>query len=154
MHRRSTNAILLASLVTGAGCAGEQAEPAAEAADAEASSPAVEPTVRIVEPAEGSEIGAAVRVVLETMGIEIVPAAEGRMETGHHHLFLDTDLTPLDEMIPAGVSAIVHKGDGSAEHTFEGLEPGPHRLIALVADPAHVPIDPPIADTVNFVVSG
>jgi len=110
--------------------------------------------VRILAPTEGAVVGPDVHVVLETTGISIAPIAEGRMDTGHHHLFLDMDLTPLDEMIPAGVPGIVHKGDGSAEHTFEGLAPGPHRLIVLVADPAHMPIDPPAADTVHFVVSG
>ncbi len=109
-------------------------------------------SVRIREPADGAVVGPDVHVVLQAEGIEIAPAAEARPGTGHHHLFLDVDLTPLDEVIPAGQPNIVHKGDGTAEHTFTGLEPGPHRIIAVIANPAHVPVDPPAVDTVRFTV--
>ena len=109
-------------------------------------------TVRIVSPQAGSEVGRDVRVVLETDGIEIVPISPPVPGTGHHHLYLDSDVTSLSDVIPAGDPMIVHKGDGSTGHTFEGLEPGPHRIIALVANPAHIPLDPPVTDTVNFTV--
>jgi hypothetical protein len=37
---------------------------------------------------------------------------------------------------------------------IEGLAPGEHRLIAVVADGMHVPLNPLVADTVVFTVSG
>lgn len=108
-------------------------------------------TVRIVSPQEGAVLGSDVRVVLETEGIEIVPISPPVQGTGHHHLYLDSDPS-FSGVIPAGDPTIVHKGDGSTEHTFEGVGPGEHRIIALIANPAHIPLDPPVADTVNFTV--
>lgn len=138
---------LAACIACAGGDAGE-ADAEAEAGEGNAV------TVRIVEPAEGATVGPDVRVVLETEGIDVVPIDPPVAGTGHHHLFLDTDLTPLDQVIPSDNASIVHKGDGSTEHVFRGLEPGPHRIIALVANPAHIPLEPPVADTVEFVVSG
>lgn len=109
--------------------------------------------VRIVEPKQGATVtGTSVHVVLEAKGIEIAPAAEQRAGTAHHHLFLDTDLTAGDVGIPADKPGIVHLGKGQSEYTFEGVRPGPHRLIALLADPNHVPLKPLVADTVRFTV--
>ncbi len=111
--------------------------------------------VEIVEPAAGAMVaGPDVRVRLSVEGIEIAPIAEARPGTAHHHLFLDRDPTPWGEMIPLDVPRVVHMGDGRGEHTFTGLAPGPHRVIAVLADPAHFPLDPPVADTVSFTVGG
>lgn len=112
------------------------------------------PAVRIVEPAEGAVLaGPSVRVVLEATGIEIAPAAEQRAGTAHHHLFLDTDLTAPGDTIPAGVTGILHLGRGQTEFTFEGVTPGQHRVIAVLADPWHIPTKSAATDTVRFTVS-
>jgi hypothetical protein len=112
------------------------------------------PGVRIVEPTEGAVLaGPSVRVVLEATGIEIAPAAEQRAGTAHHHLFLDTDLPAPGDTIPAGVTGIIHLGRGQTEFTFEGVTPGQHRVIAVLADPWHVPIKSAATDTVRFTVS-
>ena len=125
--------------------------PAAAAQDSSAA--AGMPQVQIVEPKEGATVtGPSVHVVLTATGIEIAPAAAQRAGTAHHHLFLDTDLTAGDVGIPAGNPAIVHLGKGQSEYTFAAVKPGPHRLIALLADPNHVPLKPLVADTVRFTV--
>jgi len=109
--------------------------------------------VRIVEPKQGATVtGPSVHVALEAKGIEIAPAAEQRAGTAHHHLFLDTDVTAADVGIPAGTTGIVHLGKGQSDYTFEAVTPGPHRLIAVLADPNHVPLKPLVADTVRFTV--
>jgi hypothetical protein len=90
--------------------------------------------------------------VLQATGIEIAPAAAQRAGTAHHHLFLDTDLSAGDVGIPTGNPGIVHLGKGQSEYTFESVKPGKHRLIALLADPNHVPLKPMVADTVRFTV--
>jgi hypothetical protein len=142
--------IVLGLAVAGlAGCAGDTGDGEDGSGEPAAGPVAV---VHIMEPADGSTVGPDVRVVLHVEGIEIAPIADPIPGTGHHHLFLDTDLTPLDQVIPAGNPQIVHKGDGSSEHTFSGLAPGPHRLLAVVANPAHIPIDPAVVDTIDFVV--
>lgn len=153
--RRTREFTLAAGLVTGAlavpafsGC-GSEGE--ADAETGEEAAPAVR--VDIVEPAGGATVaGPDVRVRLEVAGIEIAPIAEARPGTAHHHLFLDVDVASWETMIPLDDPQIVHMGDGRTEHTFAGLAPGPHRVIAVLADPAHFPLDPPVADTVSFTV--
>ncbi len=128
---------------------GEQAE--ADAAPEIA--PESMPTVRIVQPEEGAMVGPDVMVLLETEGIEIISITPPVPGTGHHHLYVDVDLTPLSEMVPQNDPQIIHKGDGSSEIMLEGLAPGEHRVIAVVANPAHIPIDPPVVDTLHFTVA-
>ncbi len=129
------------------------AVPAAAALVLAACAQATARRVRILEPKEGAVLaGPDVRVALEARGIEIAPAAEQRPGTAHHHLFLDTELTPPDEKIPAGVTGIIHLGRGQSEFTFEKVGPGLHRLIAQLADPNHVPLKPLVVDTVRFRV--
>ena len=109
--------------------------------------------VEIIEPTEGAVLSDTnVRVVLRATGVEIAPASEERPGTAHHHLFVDRDVTPLSDTIPAGVVGILHLGRGQTEFILERLEPGEHVVIALLADRAHVPLDPPAADTVRFTV--
>ena len=56
-------------------------------------------TVKIVAPANGATVSGPVKVVLQATGVEIAPATVERPGTGHHHLFVDHDLTPLDDTI-------------------------------------------------------
>jgi len=94
-----------------------------------------------------------VTVTLTAEGVQIVPAGEMASGTGHHHLYLDADLTAPGTPVPSVPGSIIHIGDGSAEYTFEGVAPGEHRLIAVVADGIHIPLVPPVVDTVMFTVS-
>ena len=110
-------------------------------------------TVTITAPIAGDTIrGTAVHVTLEASGIELAPVAEQRPGTAHHHLFLDADATIGDDPIPAGVPGIVHLGNAQTEFHWEGVAPGQHRIIAVLGDPAHIPVKPLAADTVTFVV--
>lgn len=110
-------------------------------------------TVTILEPSDGSQVtGPNVTVRLSTSGVQIVPAGDMTPGTGHHHLFLDADVTARDVPVPTVPGSIVHMGDASSQYTFENVAPGPHRLIAVVADGAHVPLYPLVVDTVNLTV--
>lgn len=110
-------------------------------------------TVEIVEPADRAVVsGSDVRVVLAVRGVEITPATEQREGTAHHHLFVDHDLTPLSDTIPAGVTGILHLGRGQTEFLLQNLTPGEHIVIAVLANWAHVPLSPPALDTVRFTV--
>lgn len=110
-------------------------------------------TVSITSPAEGDTVtGSAVHITLNETGIEIAPAADARPETAHHHLYLDVDFPQSEATIPMGVAGIVHLGQAQKEYHWEGVTPGPHRLIAVLADPGHIPVRPYVTDTVNFVV--
>jgi hypothetical protein len=146
-------AVLTAGLLAPA-CGGDAPPAQADAPPAEpaqAVAPAV--TVTILEPAEGAEVqGPNVTVRLTASGIEIVPAGELRDGTGHHHLYLDADLTAASVPVPTIPGQIVHLGTGDSEFTFENVAPGVHRLIAVVADGLHIPIQPWVVDTVTFTV--
>lgn len=110
-------------------------------------------TVSITSPAEGDTVtGSAVRIVLGHAGIELAPASEARAGTAHHHLYLDSDFPQLESPIPAGMPNVVHLGQAQTEYTWERVAQGRHRIIAVLADPAHVPLVPYVTDTVNIVV--
>jgi len=110
--------------------------------------------VQIEAPRDGTTIQTdTVKVTLSATGAEIV-AADGLAAPGraHHHIFLDLDLTPAGEPIPAGVEGIYHLGTGASAYTITELTPGPHRLIAVLALGNHVPMDPWVVDTAYFTV--
>jgi len=111
-------------------------------------------TVTITFPQDGAVVnGPSVTVQLST-NVPLVPAGEMTEGTGHHHLYLDADLTAPGVPVPTVPNSIVHMGDASSAFTFEfdQMSYGPHRLIAVVADGAHVPLQPWVVDTVNFEV--
>ena len=122
----------------------------AAAACTEAAGPA---RVDIVEPVDEATVdGPDVRIVLSAAGVEIAPASEERSGTAHHHLFIDRPLTRPSDTIPAGVTGIIHLGRGQTEFVLLGLTPGTHSVIAVLADWAHLPLDPLAIDTVRFTV--
>ena len=132
-----------------AACGNADAPPAAE--ETPAAAPAF--TVSITEPAEGAEVeGPDLTVRLAASGVRITPAGEIVEGTGHHHLYLDAELTAPGVPVPTEPGRIIHMGDGSDTYTFEGVEPGEHRLIAVVGDGIHVPLQPWVVDTVTFTV--
>jgi hypothetical protein len=111
------------------------------------------PTVTIVEPTAEAEVtGPSVLVRLTAEGVEIVPAGEIVPGTGHHHLYLDADLAEAGVPVPTVPGQIIHLGTGVSEYTFENVAPGTHRLIAVVADGVHMPLQPWVVDTVTFTV--
>lgn len=106
--------------------------------------------VTVEQEAEGQ--AARVRATMQVMHLEITPAGDTVSGTGHHHLYLNADLTPADQPVPSIPGQVVHLGDGSAEYVFEDVPPGEHRMIAVVADGIHIPLQPWVVDTVQFVV--
>jgi hypothetical protein len=156
--RSLATAILLVTVVAACGDRADTAadSPAVGAAPDDAARLARR--VTILTPADGDTVGPEVRVTLGVTGLTIEPANNAHEDgKGHHHLLLDTTLVALDAAIPPTSQAtaakqFVHLGTGAAEHTFSGLAPGPHRIIAVVAYGDHVPMAGTMTDTVNIVV--
>lgn len=143
--KKALTALLLPLTVVACGGGDTEADAMPEAAD-------VADRVTIVTPMSGAQInGTTVTVQLSTT-VPMVPAGEMTAGTGHHHLYLDADLTPADQPVPSVPGEIIHMGDGSVSFVFENVEPGEHRLIAVVADGVHVPLQPWVVDTVTFTV--
>lgn len=110
------------------------------------------PSVTIVSPADGSfQEEREVEVVLRTT-VPLAPAGDMTPGTGHHHLFLDADLGDTTVPIPTVPGSIVHLGDAASSFVFENVGSGTHRIIAVMADGAHEPLQPLVVDTVDFVV--
>src|SRR5207247_4289111 len=105
-----------------------------------------------VPTANGVQVSGPLKVEIQASGVETGPATVQLLATGHHHLFVDHDLTPVDDTIPRGVTGILHLGRGQTEFVLDSLKPGPHRVIAVVADWKHVPLKPLVVDTVRFTV--
>jgi len=123
------------------------------AACAERASPPVNSAaVHILSPADGDTVPADVVVRLGVTGARVVPATGIRVEAeGHHHLFVDADLTPADSIIPK-TDGIYHIGSGADSLLLQGLTPGRHRIIARFAYGDHVPMPGVATDTVWVVV--
>ncbi len=131
--------IFLAALIVGC-------DPAEEAEDDVAQ-------VWFIHPTEGDTVtGPHLTVELGASGVEITSADIHEPGTGHHHLYVNRDLTPLGDTIPDGVPGILHLGQGQTEFEVRDLEPGENRIIAVIGDWGHVPLDPPAVDTVHFTV--
>ncbi len=136
-------ALLAMTLGAVVSCGGQDAAESAGAAE--------EPmTIRIVEPADGAEVTNPFTVSFEVEGLTIVPAGEQVPRSGHHHLLVDVDEPAPGTPIPS-IEGYLHYGQGQTSLELT-LEPGPHRLIAVVGDFAHIPLVPNVADTVNVVV--
>jgi hypothetical protein len=132
-------AILVGMILVVAACAKEAAAP--------------DISVRITNPADGSTMtGSAAHITLAVTGIELAPVAEARPGTAHHHLYLDVDFPGAEAAIPMGMPGVIHLGLAQTEFHWDSLAPGSHRIIAVLADPAHVPIRPFVTDTVTFTV--
>lgn len=134
-------ATLLSLLTMGASVAQAQAPAAA---------PALTPApanaeVYIISPTDGASVKGPVVVRFGLKGMGVAPAGIKMDNTGHHHLFIDTEL-PTDMTKPIGVveNKIIHFGMGQTETTVT-LAPGKHTLQLLVGDYLHTPNAAPVA---------
>ena len=133
------------------GCGRDAGDRTDESASREAGAE-VPASVMIVEPADGAEVDAGpLLVVMETEGVDIVAAGNMDAGTGHHHLIVDANVD-WTLPIPNDPGVHYHMGQAQTEFTLEDLAPGRHRIIAVVADGVHIPLDPPVSDTVAVVV--
>lgn len=146
---------LVASTLIWSACGGGDAPPDGSAIPGgETADAAAAPRVRITQPQDGASVPQGpLEVVFEVEGLVIAPAGTMDDGTGHHHLIIDADVLSWTEPIGLEEGRYIHMGQAQTSFTVEGLEPGEHRLIAVVADGVHVPLDPPVADTVRIMVT-
>jgi Domain of unknown function (DUF4399) len=110
-------------------------------------------SVEIVAPTNGAVItGDRVTIELAAHGVTIVPAGTDQPNSGHHHLFIDRDVTPVGQPIPTE-AGIVHLGAAQTSYVIEGLQPGEHRVIAVLGNFQHVRLGTVASDTVRFTVA-
>ena len=104
----------------------------------------------IISPKDGETVPKTFTVLFGLKGMGVAPAAvylSDEAPTGHHHLIVDADVE-WTEPIGTEEGRLIHMGQAQTEWVLEGLSPGEHRLIAVVADGVHIPLDPPVSDTI------
>ena len=99
-------------------------------------------SIYIVTPGDGEVVSSPVKVVFGLSGMGVAPAGMDKVNTGHHHLLIDTDLPDLGKPIPS-TDNYRHFGGGQTEVVIE-LAPGQHTLQLLFADYTHTPHTPPL----------
>ena len=140
--------IWLVTATTLVACGQEQAS-APPAASPEASPPALQRTasnsdarVFFITPADGAKVTSPVVVKFGMDSMTVGPAGDATVNSGHHHVLVDTDLPDLSLPVPKD-ERHVHFGDGSSATELE-LAPGEHTLQLLFADFMHIPHEPPV----------
>jgi hypothetical protein len=100
--------------------------------------------VYVIAPMDGAKVSNPVVVRFGLKGMGISPAGMQMENTGHHHLFVDTDLpADLSKPIPAVEGKVLHFGKGQTETTLT-LAPGTHTLQLVLGDHLHIPNMPPV----------
>jgi uncharacterized protein DUF4399 len=100
---------------------------------------------------DGDSVKSPFKVQFGLSGMGVAPAGVEKPKTGHHHLLVDSTLTPeqAKEPLPADEHHL-HFGGGQTETTLT-LPPGRHTLQLVLGDWSHVPFDPPIVSPVITV---
>jgi hypothetical protein len=93
---------------------------------------------------DGDTVTSPFKVQFGLTGMGVAPAGSQTPNTGHHHLLIDTQLTPEQMKQPIPVDAQHrHFGGGQTEVALT-LPAGQHTLQLVLADGAHVPHEPPV----------
>jgi uncharacterized protein DUF4399 len=93
---------------------------------------------------DGATVSNPVTVKFGIKGMTLAPAGTATPNTGHHHLFIDTDVpADLSKPIPAIPDKVVHFGKAQTETTLT-LSPGKHTLQLLLGDQNHIAHNPPV----------
>jgi hypothetical protein len=93
---------------------------------------------------DGAEVDSPFLVQFGLSGMGVAPAGVEKPNTGHHHLLIDTTMTPeqMKEPMPADDNH-KHFGGGQTE-AMVTLPPGKHTLQLLLGDWTHIPHVPPV----------
>lgn len=107
--------------------------------------------VYIINLKDGDTVTSPFLVQFGLSGMGVAPAGVTKENTGHHHLLMDTKLTP-EQMTKPMPSDAQHKhfGGGQTE-TMVTLPKGEHTLQLMLGDRSHVPFSPPVMSKVITV---
>ena len=94
-------------------------------------------------PADGAEVRSPFVVRFGLRGMGVAPATITVANTGHHHLLIDVDTLPPDNLPLPASDQVRHFGAGQTE-TELSLPPGRHTLQLVLGDASHIPHDPPV----------
>jgi uncharacterized protein DUF4399 len=115
---------------------------AAPAAPARTPAPA-NAMVYFLSPANGATVSSPVTIRFGLRGMGVAPAGVTNPNTGHHHLLVDVDTLPPDNLPIPNDANHRHFGLGQTE-TELALPPGRHTLQLVLGDALHIPHQPPV----------
>ena len=100
-------------------------------------------TVYFVSPANGATVSSPVTIRFGLRGMGVAPAGVTTANTGHHHLLVDVETLPPDNLPIPNDANHRHFGLGQTE-TELTLPPGQHTLQLVLGDALHIPHQPPV----------
>jgi hypothetical protein len=108
-------------------------------------------TVYFINLKDGDAVTSPFKVQFGLTGMGVAPAGSQNPNTGHHHLLVDTQLSPeqMKQPIPADAQHR-HFGGGQTEAVLM-LPAGQHTLQLVFADGSHIPHSPPVVSPVITV---
>lgn len=99
--------------------------------------------VYIISPKDGETVDSTFTVRFGLKGMGVAPAGINLPNTGHHHLLINADALPAENLSMPMTPSLKHFGGGQTEVTLT-LEPGEHRLQLVLGDYLHIPHEPPV----------
>jgi hypothetical protein len=100
---------------------------------------------------DGQELTSPFLVQFGLTGMGVAPAGVEKPNTGHHHLLIDTTLSPDQLKAPIPMDDThKHFGNGQTEAMIT-LPPGKHTLQLVLGDWSHIPHVPPVMSDVITV---
>jgi hypothetical protein len=110
------------------------------------------PSIKILSPARGATVSGSFPVKVEVQGFTLTCDEMGKPDVpghGHWHLNFDTMKGPMMGMMTMAAMSC----EKTLQASTAGLKPGStHKVIALLADNAHAPVMPAVADSVEVRV--
>ncbi|MGD8340854.1 MAG: DUF4399 domain-containing protein [Gammaproteobacteria bacterium] len=108
--------------------------------------------VYIQTPADGAEVRSPFTVRFGLRGMGVAPAGITAPNTGHHHLLIDVDPLPPENLPLPSSDQVRHFGAGQTETELD-LPPGEHTLQLVLGDAMHIPHQPPVrSDRITITV--
>jgi hypothetical protein len=104
-------------------------------------------------PANGTTVTSPFTVRFGLRGMGVAPAGVTTPNTGHHHLLIDVETLPPDNVPIPNDANHRHFGLGQTE-TELTLPPGQHTLQLVLGDALHIPHQPPVrSDKITITVA-
>jgi hypothetical protein len=96
-----------------------------------------------LSPASGATVSSPFTIRFGLRGMGVAPAGVSTPNTGHHHLLIDVEALPPDNLPIPNDANHRHFGLGQTE-TELTLPPGQHTLQLVLGDALHIPHQPPV----------
>ena len=100
---------------------------------------------------DGDTVSSPFKVQFGLTGMGVAPVGVEKENTGHHHLIIDSKLSPEELKAPIAADAQhLHFGAGQTE-AMVTLPPGQHTLQLVLGNWTHIPHVPPVMSPVISV---